>query len=826
MIWPFNSTESSSDLLSQLLEGSMAERKASIEKLLKSDDPELNALIISCMRTMDPEKSVNANALLEIIGLRKIEEGIEFIKRFLSSPDSENVRAAVGALLNMQSQSALEILIPMLENSDLELRRTVHEGIVNCFQDSATGALIRSVPDDHNSQMYFEIVSLLEETGYFSKAREMFLSSDLELKKFQFQNIVKFYRPDFIPFFLELLETGGSSIQVKIRRTLSEYTTEELIKPVSDALRINPSKNILKLVEDILLNRSDTRSHLIHAASGITKREIRTDFVTKILRKMDPTMFLPALVLMDDPSPQIRSLVVDNLISLAQNTNRRIADPEETNRTFLKEQIEIWVEELHQHISVESHSEVLADFGKLLFSVGGNNINSMLPSLPKLLEYAHAETIKNIISLPAEQKSDLVYSSVKSDPSLAETYIKALSKLPHAEIFKPLVHCIEYFSKEDRDSFRKLLMKPFPSFSVYDLLNDENAETRLSVLQLISETNFDILKIIEEKTSDPDSRIRELAISLAISHKHPKLESILDDACVDPAANVVIMALSGLKSLSASQSFSSKLARAVNHPAEEVRYFALREIARLTQAKYIQNFKNLAPEIRKLAGAAISKLDGNFVDHLITELRSLDPETRLRAVLIMENLQVSDRGTDALLSAMKDPSKKVRAAIVKTLGIIGNHQLLSRLVEFLNDPDERVRANTIEAVISIGREEALSIVLPFLEDSNNRIRANAALAAWQIGQIDIMPVIRKMLSLKDNGMRASALWVLGEIRAQDYVNLIMPFIRDLNDMIRLNAVRAIGKIQPDLLKPYIPQLRRDNSAEIKKYITEISFRII
>ncbi|MBF0547156.1 MAG: HEAT repeat domain-containing protein [Candidatus Riflebacteria bacterium] len=826
MIWPFDSAISSSELITQLMEGSPADRKTAFAELSNIEDPEADKLILNLGRSLSSPDPDIVISMIDLIGIRKIEAGVDFLRPF-SSDENQGIRlSAIRSLIKIQSQTSLDILIPLLNDENLEIRKVIHEALVNDFGDNATGALLRAVPEDKNSQFYFEVVLVLEEIHFFEKAKEMFASNDLELKKFQFQNMVRFHRPDFLSHFMDLAESGGNSIQMKLRKVLAEYSTEELEKPFTDALRNDSGKTIIKLIEDVLINRNDSRAFLVKLAAGIKKRELRSELINKVLRKMDTTTFLPALSLIYDPVPVIRAQVIESLVNLAQQTNRRLEDPNETNLDFLREQVNSWVEELKQYILVESHGDILGDLGKILFEVVSEKYQPLLQVLPHILNEAPMETMKNILGMHPDSRKNLIIDSLKNDSSIASIYNKALTKLPHIDIFRPLIECIAYFSREDRENFKKLLLKPLPSFKLGDLLNDSQPHIRLATLKLIAETNYDLMQIIEEKTSDPDPQVRMAAIGLALERKHPKLLSILENACVDPASEVVIKSLNGLKEIANPAEFPGILSRAVNHPSDEVRFFALKEIAKITQARYIQNFRNLSPEIRKLAGSAISKLDGGFVDRLITELKSLDPETRLRAVLIIENLNVTDKATDALLSAMRDPSKKVRAAIVKTLGIIGNYDLLGKLVEFLSDPDDRVRANSIEAITGIGKENALSIILPFLDDPNNRIRANAALAVWQIGRIDIFPVLNKMLVSSDIGMRASALWVLGETKIETMVNLIFPFIKDLNDMVRFNAIRALGKIKPELLKPLIPQLRRDSSNEIKRFITEISYKII
>ena len=83
-----------------------------------------------------------------------------------------------------------------------------------------------------------------------------------------------------------------------------------------------------------------------------------------------------------------------------------------------------------------------------------------------------------------------------------------------------------------------------------------------------------------------------------------------------------------------------------------------------------------------------------------------------------------------------------------------------------------------------------------------------------------------MLSDKDNNMRASALWAIGEIGDPIYISLTYQFMQDKNELIRFNAIKAISRINPTLLSPYIPLLRKDSSQKIRNIVKELSYKLI
>ena len=75
-------------------------------------------------------------------------------------------------------------------------------------------------------------------------------------------------------------------------------------------------------------------------------------------------------------------------------------------------------------------------------------------------------------------------------------------------------------------------------------------------------------------------------------------------------------------------------------------------------------------------------------------------------------------------------------------------------------------------------------------------------------------------------MRASALWAMGEIGDPNYLNFMFPYLNDRNEMIRFNAIKSISRINPQMLSQYLPVLRKDSSAKIKKLVAELSYKVL
>ena len=827
-MWPFKSWRSPGELIIDLESQDSDTRKKAFNELIEHEDRGTDQVVLSLLNSLQEGKTDLLLPLIDIIGRRGIEDGVETLGKYLKDENPEIKLAALRALNKIPSQKSLDLILPFLADEDFSVRRETRDAIVKIYGEKAMGALIRGVSETRNSPLYFEIVSLFEEMVFFDKLIENFQHPDEEVRKFQLNNLLKFHYPDFIPLYLEMIELGDRGIFEKVKTALMDYSPDELIPPFKDYLQDSPSKPFLDLIDEIIISRfPEVKEEILRMGSAISKTEIRIEFFDRVLKKLDTLSFQAAFNLIDDPSPHVRNLIADALIRLLQSVKFRLSDPMEQNKVFLKKELDKWVTLVCTRAQKETNQDILAPVAKVLLSLGNEKPSSLIPVLSKLLSQQFSLTIKNLAAMDSKTLESILAEAIKQDKNVALMLISGVAQNLSPDLIRIILKNLATLQKSDLQHFRRTLSSRNFAGKIPAFFDDPDPQVRASALELIGEMGGEgFINKIEEKCHDPAPEVRLKALQVLQTVRHPKVSQLLEEFCSDPASAVALQALQDLKKIVQEDRYSKILSRAVNSPAEEIRTYALKEIAKISQVKYLANFNSLPPQVRKLAGSALLKLDSTFVDHLIGELRSLDPESRLRAALIMENLQVGGKGKDALLAGMKDPSKKVRAAIVKTLGVLGDKTLMGNLIEFFNDPDERVRANAIEAISGIGDESAIKLLIPFLEDQNNRIRANAALALWHIGKVNIIPVISKMLTKGDSLMKASSLWVLGEIKSEIYISMIIPLLNDREEIVRLNALKAIMKIKPEILKPILPNLRKDPSKEIKRLVTDLSYKLI
>ena len=533
---------------------------------------------------------------------------------------------------------------------------------------------------------------------------------------------------------------------------------------------------------------------------------------------------------MNESSSELRELASNSLIELIRRTYKRLKDPNEPNKAALSNFLKNWEKQISNlMLSREDLSEeYFKSCRKVFFEFCSYNHDLLQPIFIDLVNKDFFETYYLLKDWSFDDKYDIYHWLIRTEPSFGVILLSSLNARADDMLWRLAIKLSNAFEdEEDSITFRKNLVTRYHNISIEKFLRDDDSGIRAAAIEICAQMKtVGYVDILKAYSKDPSAEVRKTAIKCLINDHSLNTTQFAIECLDDPNPDISLFILKNLKKHIDSSKLSSYLIRFVNSESEELRTYAKQEIATLTKERYKQNYNNMKPEMRKLAAQAIQKIDTNFTDEVIKDLSSFDPQTRLRAALLLENIRVDEKGQSALISAMKDPSKKVRAAIVKTLGIVGDKEIIKDLISFFNDPDPRVRANTVEALASLGDNTITRILFPFLEDSNNRIRANAIVGICKFGKYNVTQILQNMLADKDENMRASALWAIGEIGEPMYIPLTYQFMQDKNELLRFNAIKAISRVNPQLLSPYIPLLRKDNSAKIRNLVKELSYKLI
>jgi HEAT repeats len=133
---------------------------------------------------------------------------------------------------------------------------------------------------------------------------------------------------------------------------------------------------------------------------------------------------------------------------------------------------------------------------------------------------------------------------------------------------------------------------------------------------------------------------------------------------------------------------------------------------------------------------------GGQEQHTIQSLQHGTPEQRESAARVMHRYSYLPESINALTSALKDPSPRVRYFAARSLAVSGEkaQPAIPALIQSLQDKNEFVRMTAAFALGKFGKgaANARTALLPLLKDPNPDVRACAKLA---LQQIDADPIL-------------------------------------------------------------------------------------
>ena len=831
MIWSlFSKQKEAHTLINELTSEDAEISKAAYRELLDNTAEDCDSLLLDALNSPDIEKETKL-AIISILGHRGTEEAIAPFQKLLKNDDPEIKKSVIDALFDIGSSECIDILVSLLATENDSLKQIITNHISRLPSSEALGSLLRCVPEDKNSQLYFEIVSVMEELDLFDTLKSNFSQPDQMIKDFYFNSVIKFSRPDFIPLYLAYYPKASNQNKEIIIGILNESDFKDLIKYTKEYVDASGIDGITNIIDQTIIARQkesilDTLSFIISLKDSKYKIKV----LPNLLRRIDPYCFEKVFQLLNDPSNELRELASNCLIELIKKTNKRLKDKNEPNKVNLYNLVKNWEKQIA--VVMQAKDDISEEYyravRKVFFELCNYNHELLQPIFSDLVNKDFYETYFLLKDWSFDDKYNLYCWLIKTEPSFGSILLGSLTARADETLWRLAVKLSNAFEdEEDSNVFRKNLVTRHHNISIEKFLKDSDSGVRAAAIEICAQMRLsgygDILRSFAK---DPSSEVRKAALKCLINDHSINSDNFALESLEDPNGEIVLYVLQNLKNKIDPSKLSAYLIRFLNSDYEELRNYAKQEIAIITKERYKINYNNMKPEVRKLAAQAIQKLDTNFADEIINDLRSYDPQTRLKAALLLESIQVDEKGQNALIAAMKDPSKKVRAAIVKTLGIVGEKEVIKHLINCFNDPDTRVRANTIEAIASLGDNTVTRIFLPYLEDSNNRIRANAVVGICKFGKYNVTGILQNMLKDKDDNMRASALWAIGEIGNPMYLPLTYPYMQDRNDLVRFNAIKAISRINPQILSPYMAVLRKDNSSKIRDLVKELSYKLI
>ncbi|MGE5608862.1 MAG: HEAT repeat domain-containing protein [Bacillota bacterium] len=263
--------------------------------------------------------------------------------------------------------------------------------------------------------------------------------------------------------------------------------------------------------------------------------------------------------------------------------------------------------------------------------------------------------------------------------------------------------------------------------------------------------------------NDPDERIARMAAREFVRRKPPEYENVL----------IQLMA-------SASDSVRRIIGRCVGQVGFD--YFW-------------QRYDRLEKEARKTAGRAMLRMLPDGLQRLERRIRSGPIEQRIKAIQIVQDLEVGEPMTPILLQACHDPNPKLRSKAVALLANLKSVPPDALLEQVLHDSDARVRANAIEVLEATHRVEFVPLLTERARSAHNRERANAikALHGMRVGTASNQLLL--MLQDERAEHRISALWALHQIGWWQLINEVGKLAKsDSNSRVRRYAMAVLRNV--------------------------------
>jgi len=260
----------------------------------------------------------------------------------------------------------------------------------------------------------------------------------------------------------------------------------------------------------------------------------------------------------------------------------------------------------------------------------------------------------------------------------------------------------------------------------------DNTAARLRVLRAASTRPKQLSGVLlKEMLSDTDERLARIAARELIRRKPPEYEAML-------------------------------LQRMTSSP-DSVRRVIGRAIGRAGFEQFWNRFDRMDHATRKQAGRAMMKILPDAPERIGRYLAAGTVDQRVRAMQLIQELELAERYHVALRDACKHQNSKVRSKAVSLLIDVPQEATADILERVLSDTDARVRANAIEVLEARRSVEYVPMLTERARSMHNRERANAIKALHRMKVGNAAGQLQTMLRDGRSEHRISALWTLRHI---------------------------------------------------------------
>jgi HEAT repeat protein len=261
-------------------------------------------------------------------------------------------------------------------------------------------------------------------------------------------------------------------------------------------------------------------------------------------------------------------------------------------------------------------------------------------------------------------------------------------------------------------------------------------------------------------TESFDGRLRLLRI--AARRKRGTSTELLKALLLDADERIVRMAVREIVRRRPPD-FENVLLQRMTSAPDSVRRIIGRAIGQVGFDHFWQRFDQLDLATRKSAGRAMIKLLPDAPLRLARRLASGAIEQRIKAMQIVQDLELAEQLRDAILPLCTHANAKVRSKAVAVLRELTNPAPQNVIDGMLSDPDPRVRANAIEVIEARRQTEYVPVLAERARSSHHRERANAIKALHRLRVTSAGNALLGMLRDERAEHRIAGMWVLREI---------------------------------------------------------------
>ncbi|MBC7783306.1 MAG: HEAT repeat domain-containing protein [Burkholderiales bacterium] len=246
------------------------------------------------------------------------------------------------------------------------------------------------------------------------------------------------------------------------------------------------------------------------------------------------------------------------------------------------------------------------------------------------------------------------------------------------------------------------------------------------------------------------------------------------------------------------------LLQRMTQATESVRRLISRAIGQTGFEQYWRQFDRLERPQRRQAGRAMLKLMPDAVTRIGRYLTTGTIEQRVRALQMVQELELADRFRDALGQLCLHANARVRSKAVSLLVEVPSEATSAILEKVLADTDARVRANAIEVLEAKRSAEYVPMLAERARSAHNRERANAIKALHRMRVGVASEQLAFMLNDQRQEHRISALWTLRHIG-------LWGLVSEVGRLARADESLKVRRYAAGILKSIIDSLQKSGA---------------